>query len=216
MRCGTVRVGVAVSTVLLMIGSLSSTGCIRRVRPTPTAAAGAPTAPIPPGEFSAHALPVFRLVTSEVLIDSPSRLVVLQVRLDSDTPYAFDPRNLTVTLPDGSRAQVFDRARAMALLRRTSIAEADFSYLQRDGHAPGGIPPYSRQAIADMVASRLLFEGVFGAGQPMTGYAVVDVGTARMSLDGTKVDVSAQRLADAAPNHSTFVLSTNPAVGAAR
>lgn len=214
MRCGTVRVGVAVSTVLLMIGSLSSTGCIRRVRPT--AGAAAPAAAAAPGEFSTHALPVFRLVTSEALIDSPSRLVVFQVRLDSDTTYAFDPRDLTVTMPDGAQAKVFDRARAMELLRRTTIADADFSYLQRDGHAPGGIPPYSREAIAEMVASRLLFEGAFGAGQPMQGYAVVDVGAARMSLDGVVVAVTAHRLADAQVTRSTFVLASRPAVGAAR
>jgi hypothetical protein len=214
MRCGTVRVGVAVSTVLLMIGGVSSSGCFRRVRTT--AAPGAPAVNVAPGEFSTHALPVFRLVTSEVLIDSPSRLLVFQIRLDSETTFAFEPQDLTVALPDGSQAQVFDRARATELLRRTIIADADFSYLQRDGHAPGGIAPYSRQAIADMVAGRLLVEGLFGAGQPMQGYAVVDVGTARMSLEGAVVEVTAHRVADAAPTRSTFVLATAPAVGATR
>ncbi|MDX2168806.1 MAG: hypothetical protein SF182_17165 [Deltaproteobacteria bacterium] len=199
---------------MLLAGSLNS-GCFRQVRsagPAPSAAGGTAT-----GEFTTHALPVYRLATSEVLVDSPSRLVVFQVRLEGgDSSYAFTPRDLTIALPDGTQAVIFDQARAVELLRRTTIANADFSYLQRDGHVPGGIAPYSRQPIAEMVASRLLSEGSFGAGEALQGYVVADVGTARMSLDGTVVEVTARRLPDAAPTRATFVLATAPAVGATR
>ena len=214
MWCGSVRVGVMVGALLVLAGSLTSSGCIRRVRQP----AAAPATSQAASTISTHALPVFRLVTSEVLIDAPSRLLVLQIRLEGGdaTAYAFALQDLTVTLPDGTQARVFDRARAIELLRRTTIADADFGYLLRDGHAPGGIAEYSRAQISDMVAGRLLSNGVFGAGQALQGYAVVDIGTARMSLDGTVVDVIANRVDDFAPARASFQLTSAPTAGAAR
>jgi hypothetical protein len=215
MWCGSVRVGVVVGALLVLLGSLTSSGCIRRVGQPSAAPATSQAA----STISTHALPVFRLVTSEVLIDAPSRLLVLQVRLEGGgdaAAYAFALQDLTVTLPDGTQARVFDRARAIELLRRTTIADADFGYLLRDGHAPGGIAEYSRAQISDMVAGRLLSNGVFGAGQALQGYAVVDIGTARMSLDGTVVDVIANRVDDFAPARASFQLTSAPTAGAAR
>jgi len=214
MRRGmTWRLGILAAIALVLTSGLGATGCFRRVRrPAATSAAAAPS------DFTAHALPIYRLVTSEVLIDSPSRLLVLQVRLESlgPTTYAFAPQDLRIALPDGSQARVFDRPRAIELLRRTAIADADFNYLLRDDHVPGGIAPYSRQPIADLVGSRLLAEGVFGAGQALQGYAVIDIGSARMSLDGTVVEVTAHRLTDSVPSRSTYQLATSPAASEAR
>ncbi len=233
MRCGTVRVGVGFGIALLSLNCLATSGCIRRVRrsePAPTATTTTATTTSATttttttttnqagSEFSAHALPVFRLVTNEALIDSPSRLLVLQVRLESvgEGGYAFTPQDLTIALPDGTQGRFFDRPRALELLRRTTIADADFNYLQRDGHAPGGIDPYSRVPLAEMVGNNLLSNGSFSQGAALQGYLVVDIGTARTSLDGAVVEVVAHRLADATPSRSTFQLATVPRAGTAQ
>jgi hypothetical protein len=192
-----------------LILSLGNSACVRRSRqplPPPTDTIAQAT------DFTANALPVYRLVTQESLIDIPSRLLVLQVRLEGSgtASYMFNAQDLIIALPDGTHARVFDRARAQELLRRTLIAEADFVYQQRAGYEPGGIAPYSRQAIADMVATRLLTEGSFDAANPLQGYVVVDTGVARSTLDGTTVEVVAHRAADAAPARFAYELATAP------
>jgi hypothetical protein len=81
------------------------------------------------------------LIATPVMADLPSRLVVLQVRIDStlDRAVSFSPDDVSFVLPSGQRAVVFDRGRAMELLRRTTLGDADLSYAQRSyDYPPGG------------------------------------------------------------------------------
>ncbi|MFN8640801.1 MAG: hypothetical protein U0802_03755 [Candidatus Binatia bacterium] len=152
-------------------------------------------------DFHVVAVPVYRLVLSPGLLDLPSRLLVVQVRIEGtgDASYTFAPGDLTVALPDGGNARIFDPARVNELLQRTLIAEADMSYLARPGHVPGGIGTFSAGAIASMVERSLLGRGSFGPGQPLQGYVVIDTGQALLSLDGTSFEVVARRQGDDAP-----------------
>lgn len=200
--------------MLLACAVGSGAGCVRRRVPGSTAA----TTPMPDGEagspITVTALPVFRLVTTPVLIDSPSRLLVIQVRLSTadDGAFHFAPDGLVLTLPDGGRARVFDRSRALILLQRTSLAEANLSYLQQPDHQPGGVSPYVGPQLTEMVGSQLLGPGDFGAGQVLQGYLIVDTGQPFMSLDGAAIEVVAHRLSDSAPTRDTYQFATAPAV----
>jgi hypothetical protein len=162
--------------------------------------------------FSAHAIPLYRLVPNQGEIDTPSRLLVLQLRLEGggDSGYAFSTQDLAIVFADGSRARVFDRARAFELLRRTIIAEADLSYLRRRPYVPGGIAPPARQPVAERVAGRLLGDGMFDAANPLQGFVIVDTGAARTSMDGAVVEVLAHRLSDSAPSRVAYQLATAP------
>ncbi len=163
---------------------------------------------IPPGDFTVRALPVYRLVSSPVLIDSPSRLLVVSLRLEAtgDPSYAYTASDLHIVLPDGSRARIFDHPRALELLRRAIITEADMSYLLRPGHQPGGISEFTRSALADMVAGNLLDAGAFASGRPLQGYVVIDTGVALMSIEGASFEVVARRLGDDAPARYAYRL----------
>ena len=196
------------AVAMVLAGGLATSACVRRVRAPTATADGVLTAT----DFTVHALPIYRLVTSETLIDTPSRLLVLQVRLEGtgEASYMFAAQDLVIALPDGTRAHVFDRARAVELLRRTAIAQADFSYLQRGGYVPGGIAGYSRRPLADLVSSRLLTEGTFDAATPLQGYVVVDTGAARTTLDGAVVEVVARRMTDSARTRFAYQLATAP------
>jgi hypothetical protein len=162
--------------------------------------------------LSVTALPVYRLVTSPAVADSPSRLFVIQVRLaTSDAALSVTPDDLTLVLPNGQPGRIFDRARSLELLRRTTLADADLSYLLRDGgHAPGGLNEYARAALRDTVAGNLLTEGAFTADQPMEGFAVVDAGVTLLSLDGATLEVVARRLRDAQPARAAYRFSSTP------
>ncbi len=173
----------------------------------------APVAPEPPpAGFFVAAVPVYRLVTSEYLLDVPSRLLVLQVRLESTGSDSFSARvqDLGIVLPDGSPARVFDATRARVLLARTLLGEADLGYLQRAERLPGGISAYSRSALADMVSANLLEEGAFGPGQPLQGYVVIDTGQALPSLDGAAFELVARRLGDDTPTRYARQLGPTP------
>lgn len=138
-------------TIALGLGlALAAGGCIPRQTAQPTGGA-IPQATA--GDFSVVAVPVYRLVTSPALLDAPSRLMVVQVRIVStgNSGYAFTPGDLTVKLPDGTHARIFDRARADELLRRTFLAEADMNYLLRPDHLPGGVGEYSPSALVAMI-----------------------------------------------------------------
>ena len=174
---------------------------------------GAPPEPAHPGDsqsadFTVSALPVYRLVSSPALADSPSRLLVVSLRLEGtgEASYAYTSSNLHVLLPNGNRARVFDRARALELLRRTTIVEADMTYLLRPDHQPGGIGEFTRSAVAEMVAANLLADGPFAAGRPLQGYVVIDTGTALMSIEGASFEVVARRLGDDAPARYAYQL----------
>lgn len=163
-------------------------------------------------DFRVVTVPVYRLVASPGLLDLPSRLVVLQVRIEGtgDASYAFSPGDLTIVLPDGQRARIFDPARVNELMERTMVAEADMSYLLRPNHVPGGVGKFSSAAIAEMIERNLLGRGSFGPGQPLQGYVVIDTGQALLSLDGTSFEVVARRQGDDAPARYAYQFASAP------
>jgi len=202
-----------VAVLLLACVAGGAVGCVRRRVPAAAAAQPGAQAASP---ITVTALPVFRLITTPVLVDSPSRLLVIQVRLStgSEGAYHFAPDGLVLTLPNGGRARVFDRDRALILLQRTSLAEANLNYLQQPDHPEGGVNPYVRPQLAEMVGSQLLTYGVFGGGQVLQGYLVVDTGESLMSLDGAAIEVVAYRLSDSTPRRDTYQFATAPAATA--
>jgi hypothetical protein len=158
------------------------------------------------------AIPVYRLVTSPGLLDLPSRLLVMQVRIEGTgaSSYTFSAGDLTVALPDGTPVRVFDRGRVDELLRRTLIAEADMSYLMRPGHLPGGLGRFAATAITEMVERNLLWRGTFGPGEPLQGYVVIDTGRALLSLDGVSFEVVARRQGDEVPARYAYQFAAAP------
>ncbi len=188
--------------------ALTAAGCIVRpgTAPRPTGTPSAAT------DFTVVAVPVYRLVTSQGMLDAPSRILVVQVRIEStgQASYVFAPDDLTIALPDGTHARIFDHARADKLLRRTLIAEADMNYLLRPDHLPGGVGTYSASALAAMVETNLLSDGTFAPGQPLQGYVVIDTGQALMSLDGASFEVIARRQGDDLLARYAYQLATAP------
>jgi hypothetical protein len=193
----------------MCLGLALTTGCVTR-QSTTTSPGVVPAATAE--DFSVVAVPVYRLVTSPAVLDSPSRLLVVQLRIVStgEHSYTVAPGDLTVALPDGTHARIFDRARADELLRRTLLAEADMSYLLRPGHVPGGVGTFSAGALAEMIERNLLAEGTFSPGQPLQGYVVIDTGQAMMSLDGASFEVIARRVGDDAPARYAYQVATAP------
>ncbi len=161
-----------------------------------------PTATATASDFTATVTPVFRLVASPALVDLPSRVLVIRLTLTAtsqSTYYAFTTSDLSIVLPDNTRVRVLDPPRAEVLLRRTTIADADMSYLSQDGHVPGGLSSDVRDSLLFTVRSHLLANGTFGPGQPLEGYLVIDTERPVMSLDGAAVEVVAQRFGDETP-----------------
>jgi hypothetical protein len=168
-------------------------------------------------DFTATVTPVFRLVAGPALIDLPSRVLVVRLTLAASSQaayYAFTPSDLSIVLPDGTRARILDPPRAEELLRRTTIAEADLSYLNQADHVPGGLSDDVRDSFLFMVRGQLLAAGTFGPGQPLEGYLVVDTERPVMTLDGAAVEVVAQRFGDEAPaRFATQVAGALPNTG---
>lgn len=164
-------------------------------------------------DFTLVALPVYRLVASPGLLDSPSRLLAVQVRLEAvdGASYAVAPDDLSIALPDGTQARIFDRPRATQLLQRALIADADMSYLLRPDHLPGGLGTFAASALSSMLQENLLGPGTFGAGQPLQGYVVIDTGQPMMSLDGASFSVVAHRVGDDLPTRYAFQLAPGAA-----
>jgi len=200
---------IALGAVLMHNTGCTLPGWLSRSTPTPS---GQTTPADGASGLTVTALPVYRLVTSPALADSPSRLFVIQVRLaTSDLALSVTPDDLTLVLPNGQSGRIFDRARSLELLRRTTLADADLSYLLRNGgHAPGGLNEYARAPLRDMVAGNLLTEGAFTADQPMEGFAVVDTGVTLLSLDGASLEVVAHRLRDAQPARAAYQFTSTP------
>jgi hypothetical protein len=200
--------------VYAMVGvgmMLAVAGCIPRKTAVHTPAAIPATTT---HAFTAVAVPVYRLVANSALLDAPSRLLVVQLRVMSsgDDSYTVTPGDLTVALPDGTHARVFDNVRASELLRRTMVADADMSYLLRPNHLPGGVGDYSSLALAQMIQTNLLADGTAAPGQPVQGYIVIDTGQAVMSLQGASFEVIARRVGDyAAARYAYQVATTGPA-----
>lgn len=168
-------------------------------------------------DFSVVALPVYRLVASPGLLDTPSRLLAVQVRIEGSgsASYAFEPDDLTIALPDGSQARIFDRPRAIGLLRRAQLANADMSYLLGADYRPGGLGNFSAGTLSTMVQQNLLGPGTFGPGQPLQGYVIIDTGQPMVTLDGASFAVIAHRVGDDAPARYAYQLATvpNPSTG---
>lgn len=212
MRQWVARRGGLVLMIVSLGAACSLAGCI----PRDTAAQRPQPGVIPAAtgeEFSAVAVPVYRLVTNPVMLDAPSRLLVVQLRVMStgSNSYTFTPGDLTVALPDGTHARIFDTARSDQLLRRTYLAEADMSYLLRPDHVPGGVTSYSSSSLASMIAGNLLTEGIVAPGQPLQGYIVIDTGQAMLSLEGTTFEVIARRAGDYAPARYAYQVATSGA-----
>jgi hypothetical protein len=202
-----------------LVGLLAcASGCdfLRGTRPTPTppptpAAGGL-------GGLVVSAVPVYRLVANPLLLDAPSRLLVLQVRVGTtlDRPLSVAPDDVVLVLPNGQRGRIFDRGRALELLHRTMLAEADLSYLKRpEGYLPGGLDESARQGLAEMTAINLLSEGAFTNEYPAQGYVVADTTVPLASLQGTTLEVVAYRLSDSAPAHGTYQFAAAPAAAPA-
>lgn len=179
-----------------------------------TAPGTPPTVAAASSDLTVNALPVYRLIADPALADLPSRLLVLQVRLSASGGAALSvaPDDVALTLPNGAPARVFDRARAVELLRRTMLADANRSYLQRTGnHPPGGLDAFARARLSDLVTNNLLTNGAVAGDQTIEEFVVVDTGTPLASLDGAALHVVAYRLRDAAPQAATYQFAATAA-----
>jgi hypothetical protein len=188
-------------------------GCdfLRGTRPTPTPAP-TPLA-VSLGGLVVSAVPLYRLVANPLLLDAPSRLLVLQLRVGTvlDRPLSVTPDDVALVLANGQRGRVFDRGRAMELIRRTMLAEADLAYLQRhEGYVSGGLDESARAGLSEMIVTNLLSEGAFTNEYPAQGYVVIDTSVPLASLQGTALEVVAYRLSDSAPAQGTYQFTAAP------
>ena len=97
-----------------------------------------------------------------------------------------------------------DRVRAMELVRRTDLAEAELAYLRNGSHVPGGLDYAAQSGLNHMVRANLLSEGVFSGDNLVEGFVVVDTGVALPTLAGTSIQAVAHRLGDASPASGTY------------
>lgn len=158
------------------------------------------------GPLGISARPAYRLVTNRMLADAPSRLLVIQVRLSStdDRALSLTPEDLAVVLPTGESRRVFDRRRALELLRRTMLAEGDLSYVHRDDYVPSGMDDSVRPQLTDMIIGNLLSEGPLTNDYTVQGFVIVDTGVALPSLAGASLEVVAHHLSDSEAAHGTY------------
>src|SRR5215468_3694848 len=202
------RAGVAAGAVLACVA-----GCadfFHRRQP--------PVTPPPPApvigwdDFRVSAHPAYRLVAIPWLADAPSRLLILQVWLAAKGSGALSVSldDMQLVLANGEQGRIFDRMRANELLRRTTLAEADLSYLQHGGHPTGGLDEAAQSQLTDMIGSNLLTEGVFTADVPLQGFLVVDTGTPLSTLDGVVIQVIAYRLSDGVGARGSYRFGAAP------
>jgi hypothetical protein len=157
--------------------------------------------------YSISALARYRLVASPEVFDVPSRLLVVQLYLTTNTgeTLRFTPEEVVITLPRGDRARVFDQARATELLERTILAEADPTYLAPGEPRPaGGIDEYNRPQLTESVRQNLLAASSFNAASALNGYIIVDTGEPPTNLDGTAMEVVVHRVEDTTPVRKEF------------
>jgi hypothetical protein len=184
---------------MLAITVVGVASCVRRPAPAPTPT---PPPPAPLTGLTISAVPVYRLIATPVTADLPSRLLVVQMRIDTslDRALSFSADDVSFILPSGQRAVVFDRGRAMELLRRTTLGDVDLSYVQRNyDHPPGGLDASAAAQLSDSVVSNLLSDIAFNNEHGIQGYVVVDTGVPLPSLAGSSVEVVAYRLSDSQP-----------------
>ena len=204
------RFGAALVWMTVMV---SIAGCpFVRGKPPPTAP---PPGPPDASGLTVSALPVYRLIASPRFIDVPSRLLVLHVRLSTSIDRGSNvwPQNTVLTLPGGELGRVFDRVRALELLRRTTLADANFAYLQQASwNQPGGLDASNRSLLMETVKTNLLPEGVLIRGADLQGYVVADVGTPMTSLQGATLDIWSYPMDESAPAYAQYAFGGAPAV----
>ena len=193
---------------------VSAMGCLQPKQPTP--AVQPPPQAVTWNDFAVSALPAYRLVANPALADLPSRLLVVQLRLGGSQSGALSvsPDDVQLVLANGEPGRVFDRGRAVELLRRTTLAEGDLSYLQRGAYPPGGLDDTTRMQMTEMIGTNLLSDTVFTSDQPIQGFVVVDTGTPLSSLEGVSFEVIAYRLRDSTGERGAyrFVTAAPPTV----
>jgi hypothetical protein len=170
-----------------------------------------------PSGLTLGAVPAYRLAASPSQADYPSRLLVLNIRLGTTLEGALNvgPENIALLLPNGEQGRVFDRARAIELLHRGTLADVSLAYVKQDGgYPPGGLSDDVRLQLTDTVASRLFADSVFIAGQTLEGFIVVDTGVPFASLNGGSLQVTAYRLRDATPAQAVYPFAAVPAATA--
>ena len=193
------------SLVCLAVIAVTASGCplrdiLRIGTPTPL------PAPTPPAPVQISALPVYRLIVSDVLADVPSRLIAVYVRVyaKDDARVNVSTNDMTLSLLSGEQGRVFDRARAVQILHRTTLGDADLSYLQ-GAHAPGGLGGYSQSQLTAVVLNRLFNDTVLStSNSPVEGYVIVDTLQAVPSLTGASMAITVHAVDDGTPMQATY------------
>jgi len=167
--------------------------------------------------LSVGAVPAYRLAASPSLADFPSRLLVLNVKVESNAEGVLSvaPEDFTLQLPNGQQGRVFDRARAIEILHRATLGDANLAYLAQSGsHLYGGLSEEARAELNDRVLGQMFTAMVFMKGQAIQGFIVVDTGTPFASLTGGSLQVVAYRLRDATPVTTVYPFAAPPAATA--
>ena len=169
--------------------------------------------------LSVGAVPAFRLAASPSLADSPSRLVVLNIKVGTSVEgvLTVSPEDFTLQLPNGQQGRVFDRARAVEVLHRTTLADANLAYLTQGGNHPyGGLSEEARAELSARVSGQLFASTMLMSPQLLEGFIVVDTGLPFASLNGGSIQIVAYRLRDATPVTSVYPFAPpSPATAAA-
>jgi hypothetical protein len=192
-RAGTRTRLVAAAMLMALIG------CTRTNQPPPVPE---PAVVVAPSGLTVGAVPAYRLATSPSLVDYPSRLFVINVRVGTTLGGALTvaPDGIVLTLPNGQQGRVFDRPRAVEVLHRGTLADVNLAYLNQDGgYHPGNLGDEARLQLTDTVLSHLLSDSAFIAGQEVEGFVVVDTLSSFASLNGGSLQVTAYRMRDATP-----------------
>ena len=199
---------VTLVSILALAGiAATGSGCPLRDLLRPRTPTPIPT-PVPAsGPVQITALPVYRLVVSDVLADVPSRLIAVYVRVyaKDDTQVNVSANDISLTLLSGEPGRVFDDPRAVELLHRTTLGDADLSYLQQYSHTPGGLGEYTHSELTATVLSRLFSDTVLSSSNsPVEGYVIVDTVQPVASLAGASMAITARRVDDGAPLQATY------------
>jgi len=141
----------------------------------------------------------YRLVVDKKLEDTPSRLVILHARIGPKgaDKLHFNPANLHLILPDGTKGRVFDKTRAAILMDRTDVAMWNLKYTLEPGHQPGGILPEFRAKVKAKIRERLMAETEIPPGRSVKGYIVADTTYPLESFENVSLEVVATRVGDA-------------------
>lgn len=163
--------------------------------------------------LSVGAVPAYRLAAGPWLADFPSRLLVLNIKVATNTEgvLTIAPEDFTLQLPNGQQGRVFDRARAVESLHRGTLADANLAYLAQSGSHPyGGLSEEARAQLNDRVSGQLFTAMAFMSGQAIEGFIVVDTGVPFASLNGGSLQVVAYRLRDATPVTTLYPFAAPP------